>query len=105
MSFLRHAFFVFAAGALCWLGDGCVTRDVGLAERCADFMQRAFPRATIEVARREAAPATMTTIIAKVEGIRSDVPPEGPAPRELAVECRFDDNILTDFHWTSGPTR
>jgi hypothetical protein len=25
-------------------------------------------------------------------------------PRDLAVECRFDENVLTGFRWTAGPT-
>jgi hypothetical protein len=23
--------------------------------------------------------------------------------RDVAVECRFEDNILTGFRWTAGP--
>jgi len=97
---------VLVGGVFCCLSSGCgVTRDVGLADRCSDFMQRAFPRATIEITKREATAVAMTTILAKVEGTRNDVPPDVPAPRDLAVECRFDDNVLTEFHWTLGPTR
>ena len=66
-------------------------------------MQRAFPSATIEIGKSEAAASGLTTIVARVEGIRSDVPPEGPLRRDLAVECQFDSNILTAFRWTTGP--
>ena len=89
---------------VCCLGAGCgVTRDVGLAGRCADIMQRAFPGATIEIGKSEASATTLTTIVARVEGIRSDMPPEGLLTRDLAVECQFDSNILTGFRWTAGP--
>ena len=91
-------------GLVCCLCAGCgVTRDVGLAGRCADIMQRAFPSATIEIGKSEASATSLTTIVARVEGIRSDMPPEGPLTRDLAVECQFDSNILTAFRWTAGP--
>ena len=93
-------------GLACCLGGGCgVTRDVGLAARCADIMQRAFPNATIEIGKTEASATSLTTIIARVEGTRSDMPPEGPLTRNLAVECQFDNNILMGFRWTAGPLR
>src|SRR5271167_4408342 len=104
---MRHLRFGLAATALClvcslWTGCG-ITRDVGLAGRCADIMQRAFPSATIEIGKSEASAQGLTTIIARVEGVRSDLPPDAPLLHELAVECRFDDNILTGFRWTAGP--
>ena len=71
----------------------------------ADLMQRAYPSARIEITKSDAAATSLTTIIAHVEGARSDVPPDGPSARDLAAECRFDENILTGFHWTAGPTR
>jgi hypothetical protein len=94
-----------ALGCVACLGAGCgVTRDVGVAERCTDIMQRAIPGAAIAITKSEAAATSLTTIVARVEGVRSDLPAEAPLPRDLAVECRFDDNILTEFHWTAGPS-
>ena len=101
---MHHPGSATVLGLVCCLGAGCgVTRDVGLAERCVDIMQRAFPSATIEIGKSEASATGMTTIVAHVEGIRSDMPPEGPLTRDLAVECQFDNNILTSFRWTAGP--
>jgi len=95
----------FAAGSLC-LVTGCyLVPTGGMAQRCADIMQRADPSADIDITKSEAAATSITTIVAHVEGARSDMPPHGPLPRRLAVECRFDDGILTGFHWTAGPTR
>ena len=94
----------FVFGLACCLASGCgITRNVGLAERCADLMQRAFPSANIEIGKNEVSATGLTTIIARVEGVRSDMPPEGPLTRNLAVECQFDSNILTAFRWTTGP--
>ena len=91
--------------ALCPLAAGCGIPAIGLADRCADVMRRAYPSATIEVTKSEAAATTLTTIMARVEGSRTDLPPEAPLRQDLAVECRFDENVLTNFSWTAGPTR
>jgi hypothetical protein len=66
-------------------------------------MQRAFPSASIEIAKSEASATSLTTIVAHVEGTRSDVPAGESMVRDLAVECRFEDSILTGFRWTAGP--
>ena len=104
---MRHFRLRPAALALwvvCSLSTGCgISRDVGLAGRCADVMQRAFPSADIEIGKSEASATSLTTIVARVEGVRGDAPPEGPLTRDLAVECQFDNNILTGFRWTAGP--
>jgi hypothetical protein len=91
--------------ALCAIAAGCSIPAIGLADRCADVMRRAYPSATIEITKSEAAATTLTTIVARVEGLRVDMPPDAPLPRDLAVECRFDENVLTGFRWTAGPTR
>ena len=104
MRHLRGGLAAFVFGLVCCLGSGCgITRDAGLAERCADVMQRAFPNATIDIGKSEASATGLTTIVAHVEGVRSDMPPEGPVTRDLAVECQFDNNVLTGFRWTTGP--
>jgi hypothetical protein len=66
-------------------------------------MKSAYPNAAIDITKSEASVTSLTTIVAHVEGSRSNPPPEAPLPRELAVECRFDENVLTEFHWTAGP--
>jgi hypothetical protein len=101
---LRPGPSTIALGLVCFIGAGCgVSRDVGLAGRCADIMQRAFPSADIQIGKSEASATGLTTIVARVEGVRGDTPPDGPLTRELAVECQFDNNILTGFRWTAGP--
>jgi hypothetical protein len=91
--------------ALCFLVAGCaIRRDVGLAERCADLMRGAYPSAVIEIVKSDASATSLTTIVARVEGSRTDLPTDAPLPRDLGVECRFDENVLTEFHWTAGPT-
>ena len=104
---MRHPWSV--AVALCVSVVGClftgcgVTRDVGLAGRCADTMLHAFPSADIEINKSEASATGLTMIVAHVEGVRTDMPAGGPLTRDLAVECQFDNNILTGFRWTAGP--
>ena len=102
----RQGSAAFILAVVSTLAAGCgIPHDIGLAERCADLMQSAYPSAQIEITKSDAAATSLTTIIAHVEGSRSDVPPDGPSARDLAVECRFDENVLTGFHWTAGPTR
>jgi hypothetical protein len=78
---------------------------MGLAERCADFMRRAYPNAAIEITRSDASATSLTTIMARVDGVRTDMGEDALLPRDLAVECRFDQNVLTGFRWTAGPLR
>ena len=105
MPTFRQASTTLLCVALCSVVAACaVPRDLGLAERCADIMRRAYPSAAIDITKSEATATSLTTIIAKAEGVRADVPPGAPVPHDLAVECRFDQNVLTGFRWTAGPT-
>jgi hypothetical protein len=90
---------------IAFAGCSSIPRDVGLGERCADMMRRAYPNATIDITKSDASATTLTTIIAHAEGVRTDLPADAPLARDLAVECRFNENILTDFRWTAGPGR
>jgi hypothetical protein len=102
----RQGVAVSTLATLGSLASGCgIPRDIGLAERCADTMRRAYPSAKIEITKSDAQPHGLTTIIAQVEGARADLAADTPLRRDLAVECRFDENVLTEFHWTAGPTR
>ena len=106
MKFVQPGLCVLALAIFCALCTGCgITPNVGLAERCADIMRSAYPSAAIDITKRDASATSLTTIIASVEGTRTDVAPDGPLARDLAVECRFDENVLTSFRWTRGPTR
>jgi hypothetical protein len=91
---------------ICSLTAGCgIPHDIGAAERCADIMRRAVPGGMLEITKSEAAATSLTTIIARVAAVRADIPSDSAMAGDLAVECRFDENILTGFRWTAGPTR
>jgi hypothetical protein len=103
MSRVRRTLAAAAVGSIS-LATGChLVPSGGMAERCADLMHQAYPGVDIDITKRQAAATSITTIVAHVEGVRSDVPPHGPVARNLAVECRFENNILTGFRWTVGP--
>jgi hypothetical protein len=106
MPAFRQASTALLCATLCSVAAACggIPRDVGLGERCADIMRRAYPNAVIDITKTEATVTSLTTIVAKAEGVRTDVPPGASPPQDLAVECRFDENILTGFRWTAGPT-
>jgi hypothetical protein len=106
MPAFRQASAVLLCAVLCSIAAACggIPRDLGLGERCADIMRRAYPSAAIDITKTETTVTSLTTIVAKAEGVRTDVPPGAAPPQDLAVECRFDENILTGFRWTAGPT-
>lgn len=93
-----------AAGALL---AGCGFREPSLTDRCGEMMLQAFPDGDIEVTGKRAAAdptaPTRTVIITQVEGSRTNLPQGALARRDIAVECRFDNGILTGFRWTAGP--
>jgi hypothetical protein len=104
MSWLRPV----AAGAviciICIAFSACESAPQrGMAERCADLMKQAYPGADIDITKRTASATSLTTIVARVDGDRTNLPPQAAIARHLAVECRFDNNILTAFRWTAGP--
>jgi hypothetical protein len=80
-----------------------VTADTtSLADRCGEIMQKAMPFAEIDIGDRSSAATGLRTIIAKVTGKRTDMPDSSQVERDLAVECTFEDTILTAFRWTKG---
>jgi len=83
-------------------------REEPLTDRCADFMHAAFPGSGIEVTKQAVAPApngSVATLVVAVEGTRKKLPAGSAVLRDVAVECRFDEGILTSFRWTKGPLR
>ena len=105
MPAFRQASIVLLCVPLCSVVAACaIPRDIGTAERCADIMRRAYPNAAIDITKSESSATSLTTIVAKAEGIRTDLPADSPLLHDLAVECRFDENILIGFRWTAGPT-
>lgn len=95
-----------AGGCLCCVTTAChLVPQGGMADRCAQIMISAYPGADIDITKREAAATSLTTIVAHVEGDRTNLPPDAAIAGHLAVECKFDNNILTGFRWTAGPNR
>ena len=97
-----------AGGIICIAVSAChlasqLAPQRGMAERCADLMMSAYPGAEIDITKSTAAAISLTAIVAHVEGERTNIPPNAAIARHLAVECRFDNNILTSFRWTAGP--
>lgn len=78
--------------------------SVSYGDRCADFMRRAFPDTRIDVKDQQVSAGT-NPIIATVQGERRNVPETGAYARKVAVECRFENAVLTGFRWTEGPVR
>jgi len=86
---------------------GCGLREASLSDRCGEMMEAAFPGGKIKVTTAEVTAdpqgASVTSMIAKVGGQRRNVAEGAVVARDVAVECHFQDNILTGFRWTQGP--
>jgi hypothetical protein len=101
---LPRASAIAAAGCFSVFLAAChLVAPNGMADRCAELMKSAYPGADIDITKRDAAATSLTTILAHVEGERTNLPAHASVSRHLAVECKFDNNILTGFRWTAGP--
>jgi hypothetical protein len=99
----RRAAAILAASAPCLLGCSIAPRG-GMAERCADLLREAYPGADIHITGSSAAATSITAVVAHAEGVRRNLPAGVNLPSHLAVECRFQGDILTGFRWTKGPS-
>ena len=89
-------------------GCGTRLREASPLDRCAELMQQAFPGGGIKPTKKEVAEETapsIATVIARVDGERRNVAAGSVPRRDVAVECRFENGILTGFRWTKGPLR
>jgi len=104
----RPAAALIAAALLLALA-GCARdisfRDVGFGERCASLAERAFPQARLRTAGNADVAIAGRGAVVDLRLARTDVSENATEPRDLAVQCRFLDGVLTDFHWTAGPLR
>lgn len=89
-------------------GCGVRVRAETPLDRCGALMQEAYPGGEIKVTHKALVSRpteSLGTEIAQAEGEREKLPKDSALPRDVAVECRFDDGVLTGFHWTKGPLR
>jgi len=104
--------FAVAAGlALVLAGCGEVAFDtkmalgsVSMVDRCSDFMNRAFPNGDIDVVGSHIATDTQGALVT-VQGVRNSVAENSPYARSVAVECHYQNGVLTGFRWIAGPIR
>jgi hypothetical protein len=104
----RARFLVLLPLALALAGCGVELRQESLLVRCGQLMQQAFPGGGIEVTKTALVPEatrSIATSVVAAQGTRTEVAPGSMVLRDVAVECRFDDGILTGFRWTKGPLR
>jgi hypothetical protein len=78
--------------------------SMSLAERCAAMMQAAMPYADIDIGKATSQNKGVSTILAHVEGTRTDHPDAEGISRNLIADCEFSDTVLASFHLTGfGP--
>ena len=105
---MRRAALLLLLQTLLLAGCGTDLAAGSPAERCGELMQQAFPGGRIEVTRTQLVPApaeSIATMVITAEGRRRGIAPGGPPLSDVAVECRYNDGILTGFRWTRGPLR
>src|SRR5690348_14868093 len=107
LSHKGRGFAIAGALLLGLLLSACGLREQSLSDRCGDMMQAAFPGGKVKVTKTEVAAdpqgASVTSMIATVDGRRGNVAEGDVVARDVGVECHFQDNILTGFRWTRGP--
>lgn len=98
----RALFFLMIAPALAGCGLTGERKPVG--EFCADLVIQALP-GDVEITHKSTASEGIAQVTATVDATRTDVAPTAAVAREVAAECKFDHDVLVDFHWTKAPIR
>ena len=78
--------------------------DIGspsYVSRCVDLMHRALPDTDFKVTDQHFS-TTMRTSVVTVQAVRPDVPANS-AMHDVGAECRFDNGVIVEFHWTKNP--
>jgi hypothetical protein len=104
----RYGLQLLCSALLYLLLAGCAIRrdELGFSGRCAAFMQQAAPAGDITVTKERAFDDTaqnFDTVVAEVQGVRSNGRSGADAGRGLAARCQFYNGILTRFRWTVDP--
>jgi hypothetical protein len=99
---MRPLAFICLAATLagCGFAERVNPGSLGLADRCAQVMQVAIPYADIDIGKRTSQNKGVSTIVAHVEGARTDHPNQEGLARDLAADCEFYNNALVGFHLT-----
>jgi hypothetical protein len=69
--------------------------------RCVDLMHRALPDTDFHVTDQHFS-TTLTTSTVTVRAVRPSVPADS-AMHDVGAECRFDNGVIVEFHWTKNP--
>jgi hypothetical protein len=107
LAFICLAATLAACGAGEWaygVGGRVNPGSLGLADRCAAMLQAAIPYADLDIGKRTSQNKGVSTILAHVEGARTDHPKEEGMARDLTADCEFNDTVLVSFRLTGlGP--
>ena len=74
-------------------------------DQCADLMIDAYPDGDIDITHKSIVQNSLALQTVTIQGARNDVPPTAAVAHDVAVECKFDHDVLTDFHWSKPPFR
>lgn len=76
--------------------------NASYVDRCADFMRKAYPDARFEITSKRLG-IGLNTALVDIQATRKDTTAGGKTPLEVAAQCRFESEVIVDFHWTASP--
>jgi hypothetical protein len=97
----RLLFMVPALLAL--TGCGLLGSHESPTDLCTELVVKAFPDGNIAITHKAVTTESLSAQTVTIEGTRSDVVPTAGLTREVAASCKYDHDVLLDFHWTKGP--
>ena len=97
-----------AAGLAVLLLAGCGSSAPAVfapTDDCVLTMRRALAEAQFDITRQTSRPTGLAETAVEVEATRTDAVPSALLNTELVASCRYDHNVLVDFHWIKGPLK
>ena len=84
-------------------GCGLAGSHESPTDLCTDLLVKAFPDGNIAITHKAISNDSLSAQTVTIEGTRTDVVPTAGISRDVAAVCKYDHDVLLDFHWTKGP--
>ena len=90
------------AASIVVLISGCGIREPSIVDRCADILRAAWPGRALEVTSKKAAPDFTNNLATVAVAVQAKATGTSGSPRELGIECTFENSVVTGIRWTAG---
>jgi hypothetical protein len=84
---------------------GSEVKEFSPSDYCVDTMRRALPEADFDITKQTSAADDLAGTTVVVTATRTDAPASALVNADVAATCRFDHDMLVDFHWTKSPLK